>query len=150
VLLEQLDSNQATTQQLLFPEVLEMSQDDFSTFEQLLPDLRSVGFGLEQFSPMAYSITAVPALLGQKNAVDAILQVIHSVQDTEQSASETWKEMIAMSLADQMAIPQGKVLTELEMRDLVERYQNTFSLRHLPNGQTISILFTHEDIQKRF
>ena len=150
VLLEQLDSNQATTQQLLFPEVLEMSQDDFSTFEQLLPDLRSVGFGLEQFSPMAYSITAVPALLGQKNAVDAILQVIHSVQDTEQSALETWKEMIAMSLADQMAIPQGKVLTELEMRDLVERYQNTFSLRHLPNGQTISILFTHEDIQKRF
>jgi DNA mismatch repair protein MutL len=79
VLLEQLKNKQAATQPLLFPEVLELSADDLSTLEQLLPELQSVGFELEQFSPMAYAINAVPALLGQKNASDAILQVIHSV-----------------------------------------------------------------------
>jgi DNA mismatch repair protein MutL len=99
---------------------------------------------------MAYSITAVPALLGQKNPGDALLQVIHKVQDTEQSAQQKWQEMIAMSLAEQMAIPQGKPLTELEMRDLVERLQQCATYRHLPNGQTISTILTHDDIQKRF
>ena len=58
--------------------------------------------------------------------------------------------MIALEFAEQMAIPQGKSLTEIEMRDLVERLQQTSSSRHLPNGQIISILLTHDDIQKRF
>ena len=150
VLREQLNNQQATILPLLFPEVIELTPDDLTTFELLLPELRSVGFGLEQFSPMAYSITAVPALLGQKNPVDALLQVIHKVQDTEQSAQQKWQEMIAMSLAEQMAIPQGKPLTELEMRDLVERLQQCATYRHLPNGQTISTILTHDDIQKRF
>ena len=149
VLLEQLINQQAATQPLLFPEIVELTQDDLSTLEILLPELTSVGFGLEQFSPTAYSITAVPALLGQKNATDAIMQVIHKVQDTEHSAKEQWREMIALNLAVQMAIPQGKVLTDIEMRDLVERLQQTTS-RYLPNGKIISTLLSHEDIQKRF
>jgi DNA mismatch repair protein MutL len=149
VLLEQLINQQAATQPLLFPEIVELTQDDLSTLEILLPELTSVGFGLEQFSPTAYSITAVPALLGQKNATDAIMQVIHKVQDTEHSAKEQWREMIALNLAEQMAIPQGKVLTDIEMRDLVERFQQTTS-RYLPNGKIISTLLSHEDIQKRF
>ena len=150
VLLEQLQNKQAATQPLLFPEIIELTPDDLSTLEQLLPELLSVGFSLEQFSPIAYAITAVPALLGQKNPTDTILQVIHQVQDTEHSATQQWQEMIALGLAEQMAIPQGKSLTEIEMRDLVERLQQSSSSRHLPNGKTISILLTHEDIQKRF
>ena len=150
VLLEQLKNKQAATQPLLFPEVIELTPDDFTTLEQLIPELQSVGFALEQFSPMAYAINAVPALLGQKSPTDAILQVIHKVQDTERSATQQWQEMIALEFAEQMAIPQGKSLTEIEMRDLVERLQQTSSSRHLPNGQIISILLTHDDIQKRF
>jgi DNA mismatch repair protein MutL len=150
VLLEQLASQQATAQPLLFPEVVELTNSDLTTLEQLLPELQSIGFGLEQFSPSAYSICSVPALLGQKNASEAILQVIHSVQDTEQSAKQQWHEMIALSLAEQMAIPQGKMLTDIEMRDLVERWLHTYTSRHLPNGQTIVTLLTHEEIQKRF
>ena len=150
VLLEQLKNKQAATQPLLFPEVIELTPDDFTTLEQLIPELQSVGFALEQFSPMAYAINAVPALLGQKSPTDAILQVIHKVQDTEHSATQQWHEMIALEFAEQMAIPQGKSLTEIEMRDLVERLQQTSSSRHLPNGQIISILLTHDDIQKRF
>ena len=149
VLREQLGNHQATTQPLLFPEIVELTQDDLSTLEQLLPELNSVGFGVEQFAPAAYSITAVPALLGQKNAADAILQVIHKVQDTEYPAKEQWQEMIALSLAEQMAIPQGKALTEIEMRDLVERLQQT-SLRYLPNGKAICTFLSHDEIQKRF
>jgi DNA mismatch repair protein MutL len=88
-------------------------------------------------------------LLGQKNATEAILQVIHSVQDTERSAQQQWQEMVALSLAEQMAIPQGKPLTDIEMRDLVNRL-DLASTRYLPNGKTISTLLSHDEIQKRF
>jgi DNA mismatch repair protein MutL len=149
VLLEQLANQQAATQPLLFPEIVELTPDDLSTLETLLPELTSLGFGLEQFSPAAYSITAIPALLGQKNAAETILQVIHKVQDTEHSAKDQWQEMIALSLAEQMAIPQGKALTNIEMHDLVERLQQTSS-RYLPNGKKISTILSYEEIQKRF
>jgi DNA mismatch repair ATPase MutL len=76
--------------------------------------------------------------------------VIHRVQDTEHSAQHQWQEMIALSLAEQMAIPQEKALSDIEMRDLIDRLQQASSSRYLPNGQTISIILTHEDIQKRF
>lgn len=150
VLLEQLSKQPATTQPLLFPEVIELTDNDFDTLEHLLPELESVGFGLEQFSPKAYSIHSIPALLGQKKATDVILQVIHNVQDTEQSAQQEWHEMIALSLADQMAIPQGKPLTEIEIKDIVNRLFNISLSRYMPNGQTIITLFTHDEIQKRF
>ena len=149
VLLEQLKEQKAAMQPLLFPEIIELTQDDLTTFEQLLPELQSVGFELEQFSPSAYSIISVPSLLGQKNATEAILQVIHSVQDTERSAQQQWQEMVALSLAEQMAIPQGKPLTDIEMRDLVNRL-DLASTRYLPNGKTISTLLSHDEIQKRF
>ena len=150
VLLEQITTEQAATQPLLFPEIIELTDTDLDTLERLLPELRSVGFDLEQFSPSAYSINAIPALLGQKNVVDTIMQVLHSVQDTEQTATQQWQESIALSLALQMAIPQGKALTEMEMRDLVQRLMQTSSPRYLPNGQTIITILTHEEIQKRF
>ena len=150
VLLEQITTEQAATQPLLFPEIIELTDTDLDTLERLLPELRSVGFDLEQFSPSAYSINAIPALLGQKNAVDTIMQVLHGVQDTEQTATQQWQESIALSLALQMAIPQGKALTEMEMRDLVQRLMQTSSPRYLPNGQTIITILTHEEIKKRF
>ena len=150
VLLEQITTEQAATQPLLFPEIIELTDTDLDTLERLLPELRSVGFDLEQFSPSAYSINAIPALLGQKNAVYTIMQVLHSVQDTEQTATQQWQESIALSLALQMAIPQGKALTEMEMRDLVQRLMQTSSPRYLSNGQTIITILTHEEIQKRF
>lgn len=150
VLLQQLTLQQAATQPLLFPEIIELTENSLDILQRILPELQSVGFGLEQFSPMAYSIHSVPALLGQKNAVDTILQVLNQVQDNEQSAKQQWEEMIALSLADQMAIPQGKTLTDFEMEDLAERLFSTYSSRHLPNGQTIVTIISHEDIQKRF
>jgi DNA mismatch repair protein MutL len=147
---EQLFTSQVITQSLLFPEVIELMEDDLVTLQSLMPDLEKLGFALEQFSPHAYTISGVPALLGQKNPIETLLHVIHSVQDNGNSIQDQWQETMTLCLAQQMAIPQGKALTEIEMRDLVNRYMATNPSRYLPNGQTILSIITYEDIQKRF
>jgi DNA mismatch repair protein MutL len=147
---EQLVNSQAISQPLLFPEVIELTDDDWQTFHILLPDLLRLGFALEQFSPYAYTILAVPALLGQNNAVESLLQVIHNVQDNEKDVQQQWQETMTLSLAQQMAIPQGKQLSDVEMRDLVNRFMNNCPSRHLPNGQTILSILNNDEIQKRF
>lgn len=147
---EQLSNQQAITQPLLFPEVMELMDEDWNTLQTILHDLQTIGFALEQFSPHAYTISAVPALLGQKNAVETLLQVIHDIQDTEQTLQNQWQETMTLCLARQMAIPMGKVLSDIEMRDLVNRLIATNTSRHLPNGQTILSIINNDELQKRF
>jgi DNA mismatch repair protein MutL len=146
----QLINQQAYAQPLLFPEVLELSEDDWDTIQLLLLDLQALGFTLEQFSPRAYTILSVPALLGQSNPVMALLQVIHRVQETQGDAQQQWRENMMLSLAEQMAIPKGKSLSDAEKRDLVKRFLSLGHSRFLPNGKIILSYLSHEDIQKRF
>jgi DNA mismatch repair protein MutL len=147
---EQLTNTPAVTQPLLFPEVIELIEKDLETLQTLLPDLEKLGFVLEQLSPLAYTISGVPALLGQRNPVVTLLQVIHDVQDTEQSLHAQWQDTMTLCLAQQMAIPQGKTLSKMEMYDLVNRFMENNPSRHLPNGKTILSIINYDDVQKRF
>ena len=149
-LLKQLHHHKGLTQTLLFPEIIELSNQDIITLQAMITDLQYIGFGLDQFSPNAYSITAVPVLLGQTNPVDTLLQVIHQVQDMGGTAQQHWQETMALSLADRMAIPTGKALTEIEMRDLLTQLAEKHPAQYLTNGQTIISILTADEIQKRF
>ena len=149
-LLQLLKKQQGMSQALLFPEILELTENDMQTLQAMQEDLQAIGFGLDQFSPNSYSITAVPMQLGQNNPCETLLQVIHQVQDNGGTAAQQWQENMALALADKMAIPMGKTLSEMEMRDLLTRLMEQHPARFLNNGQTIITILTHEEIQKRF
>jgi DNA mismatch repair protein MutL len=149
-LLQLLKKQQGMSQALLFPEILELTENDMQTLQAMQEDLQAIGFGLDQFSPNSYSITAVPMQLGENNPCETLLQVIHQVQDNGGTAAQQWQENMALALADKMAIPMGKTLSEMEMRDLLKRLMEQHPARFLNNGQTIITILTHEEIQKRF
>ena len=149
-LLQLLKKQQGMSQALLFPEILELTENDMLTLQAMQEDLQTIGFGLDQFSPNSYSVTAVPMQLGQNNPCETLLQVIHQVQDNGGTAAQQWQENMALALADKMAIPMGKTLSEMEMRDLLTRLMEQHPARFLNNGQTIITILTHEEIQKRF
>ena len=149
-LLEQLREQKGISQSLLFPEVIELSNEDVLTLQSLQQDLQTIGFALDQLSPNVYTISAVPIQLGQTNPCDTLLQVIHQVQDTGASAAQQWQEAMALALADRMAIPVGKSLSDVEMRDLMTRLNEKHSAQYLNNGQTIFTILTSDEVQKRF
>lgn len=149
-LLDQLQQHKGMSQSLLFPEVVELTHEDMITLQSLRDDLQTIGFSLDQLSPNSYTITAVPVQLGQVNPCDTLLKVVHQVQDTGSSATQQWQETMSLALADQMAIPLGKPLSEVEMRDLIIRFNENHPAQYLNNGQTIFTIFTPDEIQKRF
>ena len=149
-LLLQLHNQKAMTQTLLFPEIIELSCQDIITLQDMQNDLQAIGFGLDQFSPTSYSITAIPVQLGQNNPVETLEEVIHAVQDAGGTAQQHWQEKMALALAEKMAIHAGKMLTEIEMRDLIMQLVEKHPAQYLSNGQTIISLLTQDEIQKRF
>ena len=148
--MEQLAQTQGAMQQLLFPEVLALPQDEMVLMGQLLPDLRAIGFDLEQLSPDSYSIQGVPAQLAQQSPVPVLQYILTQVRERGADTQAEWREQIASGLAQNAAIPYGKNMTETEMRDLVKRLTALPQYRRTSDGKTIVSLMTDEEIGKRF
>ena len=147
---EQLNHAQGAMQQLLFPEVMVMTQDEMVLVQTLLPDLRAIGFDIEQLSPDSYSIQGVPAQLADKSAVPVVQQIVAQVRERGADTQREWREQIALSLAESAAIPSGKTLNETEMRDIVTRLLALPDYRHLPGGKTIVSLMTDDELSRKF
>ena len=148
--MEQLGHAQGAMQQLLFPEVLTLAQDEMVLLQQMLPDLQTIGFDVEQLSPDSYSIQGVPSQLANQSVLPVLQYIIEQVRTRGADTREEWRKQIASALAEQGAIPYGKHLTETEMRDLVKRLLDLPSYRRTEEGKTILSLITNEDIDKRF
>lgn len=148
--LEQLGSSQGAMQQLLFPEVISLPQDEMVLMKQLLPDLRAIGFDLEQLSPDSYSIQGVPAQLAQQSPVPTLQHILTQVRERGADTQAEWREQIALTLAQNAAIPFGKMLNETEMREIVEKLFALPQYRRMSDGKVIVSLMTDDEINKRF
>ena len=148
--LEQLAHTQGAMQQLLFPEVLNLQADEMILAGQLLPDLQAIGFDLEQLSPDSYSIQGVPAQLANQSPLPVLQHILQQVREREADTQAEWREQIALSLAENAAIPYGKNLTEAEMRDLVNRLVQLPTYARTPDGKTIVSLMSDEEMNRRF
>lgn len=117
---------------------------------QILPDLRAIGFDLEQLSPDSYSIQGVPSQLAAQSPQPVLRHILLQVRERGADTQREWREQIATALAEQGAIPYGKVLTEAEMRDLTGRLVQLPQYRRMADGKLIVSLLTDEEINKRF
>ncbi len=148
--MEQLAHAQGAMQQLLFPEILTLQPDEMVLIGQILPDLQSIGFDLEQLSPDSYSIQGVPAQIANQSPIPVLQNILHQVRSRGADTREEWRRQIATSLAEQAAIPSGKTLTESEMRDILTRLMALPNYRRTADGKTIVSLVTDEEIERRF
>ena len=148
--LKQLVNTQGAMQQLLFPEVLTLTPDQMASLLPLLPDLKAIGFDLEQLSPDSYAIQGVPSQLTNQSAVPVIQHILQQVRERGADTQREWREQIALALAEQGAIVYGKPLTETEMRELVAQLIQLPSYRRTADGKTIVSLMSDDEINKRF
>ena len=148
--LEQIAQAQGAMQQLLFPEVLTLPQEEMVLLQQLLPDLHAIGFDLEQLSPDSFSIQGIPSQLGAQSPLPVLQRIMQQVRERGADTQQEWREQIASSLAESAAIPYGRNLTIDEMRDLVQRLVRLGHYRRMQDGKTIVSLLSDEEINKRF
>ena len=145
--MEQLSEAKGTTQKLLFPDVLELSAEDMLLIAPMVDELRHIGFDLEQLGKTSYSIYGQPAQLGQQNGVTALRHILDAVRDTSANVQEEWRKQIAMALANDTAIPYGKVLSEEEMRNLIKSLFALPSYLFTPDCKRVVKVLTDEELK---
>ena len=149
-LIAQLHNQRGASQQLLFPEQLTVSAEEQAALDALLPDLQHIGFELEKVAAGQYDITAMPSVLGNKNAETALRAIIARSVDGQMDVREDMQQRIALTLAQSAAISMGKPLSEVEMEDVLHRLFALPSHRITPDGKTVIVLLSTEDIARRF
>ncbi|MET0638291.1 MAG: DNA mismatch repair endonuclease MutL [Chitinophagaceae bacterium] len=138
------------SQQTMFPSTLELTPADAVILEELLPDLRQLGYIVEPFGRQSFVIQGTPADVeagNEKFILDILLeQFKHFSTDVKFSK----REKLLRSLARQQAVKAGTRLTEREMRQLVADLFRTVSFHITPDGSPTFTEFTKEALEKMF
>jgi DNA mismatch repair protein MutL len=148
--LSQIENRKAVSQQVLFPETLELTPDDTLIFEQMLPDLNKLGFEFEQLSKNSFHVKAVSAHVGTSSVENLLLSMLDKAKTTAEEIATNLHETIALTMAESACIKAGKRLTSEEMSDLIDRLFACENHNYTPDGKTIMTIFMQEEIEKRF
>lgn len=141
----------AESQQLLVPEVFDLTPAQATVFDLVSEELEGMGFELMRLSGRTVAIRAVPADLPPTEARNLLIEVLESVDPTDRSAArEALRDRIAASLACRAAIKINTPLTQEKMRWLIDRLLTTSSPTTCPHGRPIILRLTTRDIEKGF
>ena len=146
----QMENSHGISQQVLFPEVLELNAEEALFFEQIMPDLQQVGFEFEHLGNYSFSVKGVSSILGTSSVIDLLLDILDKAKTTASDLTAGLHESISLSLAESSSLKAGQRLTNEEMSDLIDRLFACANHNFTPDGKKIMTIFTQDEFEKRF
>jgi len=148
--IRQMDQVKSASQQLLFPEILSVDANQVGLVEEVQEDLLHIGFQIDRLDPLSFTINGVPAILGDRDPIATLRNILFALDSTGQNVKEEWKRKIALSLAKDTAIPYGKTLDMSEMEDLVNKLLALKNYHYTEDGKTVVSILTDDELAKKF
>ena len=139
----------AESQQQLFPEVIELSASEDVVMQQLLPQMKEMGFAVEQDAQDRYVVSAIPTGLEGISIRSLIEEMIASVKDKTHDAVEELFKTMSLSLAHHAAIPYGQVLSNEEMEAIVNDLFACENAKYSPDGKNIITILLQAEMEQR-
>ena len=138
------------TQRSLFPATLELSPQDNALLTDLLPDLHQLGYHVEPFGGDAFVIQGTPADIEQGNEKKSIENLLEQFKHFSSDLKFSKREQLVRTLAGQNAIGSGKVLSQKEMKQLVDELFSCAQPNMTASGRPAYIEFKKEYLEQLF
>lgn len=138
------------SQQSLFPETLTLPPSDALSLEEMLPELRALGYDIQASGPHTFVIHGVPGDLqsgGEKQSLEALLE---QFKHFSPSLTIDKREKMIRSLAAQHAIRSGQPMSAPEMQNLIDRLFACEQPQLTPGGEATFLIFRLEDLAAMF
>ena len=149
--LRQIASNADATQQLLYPQPLDLDATSLAMAYDIRDELMSVGFDIDFPSPTTTAtLRGIPPFLEQNKAIDVLIKVIDSYRDEHGNISSSMKDILARSAARSEAVMGGRTLSNEEMQTLRDDLLATQQPEFSPDGRKTTIILRPEDLEKMF
>ena len=148
--LRQLSEHKVHSQKVLFPEMVQFSVSDQTVLAQVLPEMEEMGFQLDSLGGGSYAVNGVPAGIEGLNVVALVNDMVASALESGTSAKDEIDQTLALSLARNAAIPQGQVLSNVEMDNIVNELFACSNVNYTPSGEPVIAIMKQQDIEHLF
>jgi DNA mismatch repair protein MutL len=147
--LKRFTTRNPSSQQLLFPETLELGHADVELVKEIQSLLQILGFDLKIFSKNTIVIEGIPADV-RPGYEHNILQKVLDEYRSNLNRQIDVRDNLAKSFACKTAIKSGDALTDEEMRDLIDQLFATDMPYVCPHGRPVVIKLTVDELDKKF
>ena len=150
--MESLQNNIAQdSQELLFPELIDLSKQEKEIFRNVDEQLRKLGFFVEPFGGDTYQIRSIPSALPLSRAAKAVHDFLNDVDENDtKNDMVKFQEAIAKSWAKTNAYQAGDKLKPEEITALVGQLMITQDPLKSPFGSPTLMRLTLEELSKKF
>ena len=148
---EQLENNQGSSQQSLFPTTIDLSPSDFELMDDILPELQTLGFQLRPFGKTTYIVDGIPADLGNNiNEKQIIEQLLEDYKHNRTELKVDKRDHLAKSLAKSAAIKAGISLNNDAIEELIDKLFACESPNISVHGKPTIITLTLAELMEKF
>jgi len=141
---------QGNSQQLLFPQTIQLSPSDTELINEIMPNLKHIGFDINKFGKNSYIISGVPTNFTEENISNFIEKVLENYKRNLVDLIIDKKINLANAMAKNMAIKKGKTLDVKEMQSLIDELFTCNAPDLSLSGKPSLIILKTEEIDNKF
>ena len=138
------------SQELLFPELIELSKMEKQVFASVDSQLKKLGFFVEHFGGDTFQIRAIPSALPLSRAIKAVHQFLDSCAGTGEADPSHITDTIAKAWSKTNAYQAGDKLKPEEMAQLMGQLMSTEDPLKSPYGAPTLMRITLDELAKKF
>ena len=143
--------NGVSSQTLLIPEIIELSEQDSAVLMDLSADLSRFGLSIENFGGNSIVVRETPAILGEVNAKSLILDILDELKDwSESNLIKEKLDAILSRVACHGSIRSGRIMKGEEMNALLREMEITPHSGQCNHGRPTYVKLKLSDIEKLF
>ena len=148
---QQFQDGRIESQQLLFPETVELSFSEVAAATRFSHDLAKIGFEFEPFGGSTIIISAAPRLVARKAPIILIRDILADLESFSTSAAfNDVLESLLARIACHSVIRGIHLLDQRQIRELLNQMDQTDFSASCPHGRPVSHVVTLAELQKIF
>jgi DNA mismatch repair protein MutL len=144
-----LYGDEAGSQHLLFPRVVDVTSEELDRLLLVEPHVRRLGYEISLFGDKQIAVRAVPASVPEEAAVEALRSLLAG-GDEHGGPGDPPEERVAKSFACHAAVRSGQALGQEERRALIDRLFATDVPHGDPHGRATYVRVSLEELDRRF
>jgi DNA mismatch repair protein MutL len=149
--MKKLLQGETAQQQLLVPEILEVTAVQAEAAEQHAAEFAALGFGVTRLSPDQLALRAIPSLLSGRNPASIVRDVLSDLVETGHSrrVEESINHLLG-TMACHAAVRAQRSLTLPEMNSLLREMESTDRADQCNHGRPTWVRLSMGDLDRLF
>ena len=136
-------------QEMLVPVVLGVTNAEQRLLEDNREALESIGLVVEAFGEKDVAVRTIPVILGEAQTKDFIRDVINDLQTGKDPTFEKKRTQL-LQTACKHAVKGGEMLTEEELRSLLDTMIEQKVTPTCPHGRPLVVSISHRELDRKF